>query len=701
LKSISFAGVWNPVDYTQLSKSYNGTIAFGFYGIYRTATESSYGLITTGWNYSGPDKNDNPVKIGVGLLVPKSDGLLKVTDRNLIADSSTNGAGSVVVADFNQDGLDDIFLAAHTEDPMIPLSSAAYIQSRDGRFTKIEISDSIVAHDAKLVHLNGLPAVLTSTFDSSDRSGTKAIVNPIYVFQDGKFKNILANDSWYAVRHGQGRNGTFLENQAMSSELDEFGKDNSLYLVRSDNVTYSTDWSKVLTSDISIYSFNQSGSSGAAIQRIKPYLSTLPQYSAYNSMWGPGLTHVYRVWSNDLNQDGKLDLLAAQSMWNRSSKDWPNALQLLINNGDGTFVDKTATLNSEMFLQTDELSYTPFFIDLDKSGIDTFLFPNHGTSSYERQTNYVLLNDGTGKLYVALHDQFLELARQVSDFVLARQDITELYHVSPPPYGVPITFIPIPNSRGGINFLAEIMAAKKTEFNQQSFLYFNLPFEYTPSSDYQKNVIINDRNESKNIRTWAGNDLIADGNANINETSINGGLGLDSSKYFGNKSDYLVSKSGTSFAVATRLSKQIPPVNDYLTNIERLKFSDVSLALDLDGNAGKAAKVLGAVFGKVALANKEYVGIGLSLLDSGMSYEALAALAVSAAKKSSATDICNLLWTNVIGTTPTAGDIAPFKSMLDSGQLSVGALTTLAADTSYNTTNINLVGLASTGIEYI
>ena len=39
--------------------------------------------------------------------------------------------------------------------------------------------------------------------------------------------------------------------------------------------------------------------------------------------------------------------------------------------------------------------------------------------------------------------------------------------------------------------------------------------------------------------------------------------------------------------------------------------------------------------------------------------------------------------------------------MLDSGQLSIGLLTTLAADTSFNTQHIDLVGLSLTGLEYV
>jgi hypothetical protein len=140
--------------------------------------------------------------------------------------------------------------------------------------------------------------------------------------------------------------------------------------------------------------------------------------------------------------------------------------------------------------------------------------------------------------------------------------------------------------------------------------------------------------------------------------------------------------------------------NDILRNIERLQFLDKSIAFDLNGNAGTTAKILGAVFGKESLSNKNYVGIGLSFLDSSWSYDNLAALALDAVGAKTNDQIVSLLWTNVIGTKPTAADKAPFIALLENG-MSAGALAHLAADSSFNTTNINLVGLAQTGIEYI
>ena len=178
---------------------------------------------------------------------------------------------------------------------------------------------------------------------------------------------------------------------------------------------------------------------------------------------------------------------------------------------------------------------------------------------------------------------------------------------------------------------------------------------------------------------------------------IDGGLGTDTVVYSGPLVQYTVNKSGSRYIVSEPTGSD---GTDYLTNIERLKFKDKFIAIDLDGNAGTTAKILGAVFGKDSLSNKNYVGIGLNFLDTGWTYDNLAGLALDAAGAKTNDQIVSLLWTNVIGTKPTAADKQPFIALLDNG-ISAGALAHLAADTSFNITNINLVGLAQTGIEYI
>ncbi len=196
---------------------------------------------------------------------------------------------------------------------------------------------------------------------------------------------------------------------------------------------------------------------------------------------------------------------------------------------------------------------------------------------------------------------------------------------------------------------------------------------------------------------------IANGNGTSNDTfiggagndTLDGGAGIDTSIYSGNRAAYTVTKTAAGYTVSGSADG-----TDTLSSIERLQFSDTKVALDLAGNAGTTAKILGAVFGKAEVANKAYVGIGLSLLDGGMSYEALIALALGAAGASTPLQIVNLLWTNVIGSAPTTGQALPFVDMLNGG-MTAGQLGVLAADTQQNQININLVGLTNSGIEYV
>lgn len=105
--------------------------------------------------------------------------------------------------------------------------------------------------------------------------------------------------------------------------------------------------------------------------------------------------------------------------------------------------------------------------------------------------------------------------------------------------------------------------------------------------------------------------------------------------------------------------------------------------MDIDGHAGTAAKVLGAVFGRSAVTNSEYAGIGISLLDGGMSYEQLMGLAINARLGASAShrEIVEFLYTNVVGVGPSLGEREQFEGLLGNGTFSVAALGVLAADT--------------------
>jgi len=139
-----------------------------------------------------------------------------------------------------------------------------------------------------------------------------------------------------------------------------------------------------------------------------------------------------------------------------------------------------------------------------------------------------------------------------------------------------------------------------------------------------------------------------------------------------------------------------------LTNVERLTFSDQKLALDLNGNAGSVAKILGAVFGAGAVARPEFVGIGLSLLDSGQ-YNATTlmgyALEVALGQNASPQAVVDLLYRNVVGVLPDAQTQQSFVDLISAN--SPAWLGGLAATHPLNEANIQLTGLQLTGLAFV
>jgi len=180
----------------------------------------------------------------------------------------------------------------------------------------------------------------------------------------------------------------------------------------------------------------------------------------------------------------------------------------------------------------------------------------------------------------------------------------------------------------------------------------------------------------------------------LGDDKLDGGGGIDTAVYSGSRASVVITKTVSGFTAASAQNGL-----DTLAGIERLKFAGSFLALDLAGNAGIVAKVLGAVAGKSSLTNKSYVGIGLDLLDNGMSYSDLGAAALQAVGLNTNDRIVTTLWTNVLGTAPTLDEKASVLAMLENG-MSRGDLVKLAAETPQNLASIGLVGLVQNGIEY-
>ncbi|GJL75900.1 MAG TPA: peptidase M10 [Nitrosomonas sp.] len=181
-----------------------------------------------------------------------------------------------------------------------------------------------------------------------------------------------------------------------------------------------------------------------------------------------------------------------------------------------------------------------------------------------------------------------------------------------------------------------------------------------------------------------------------NDTFI-GGAGIDEVLFDGKLIDYTIKRNDEEFFIQHLAGSN---GHDKLTGIERLSFDDTGLALDVDGSAGQIAKLLGAVFGASSVNNKHFVKIGLSFIDSGITSEELTSVALDAAGAHSHDAIVTLLWRNLFANEPTPEEKQPYVNLLNNDNFSAVELTLFAANTSFNTDNIDFVGLMQNGIEF-
>jgi len=392
--------------------------------------------------------------------------------------------------------------------------------------------------------------------------------------------------------------------------------------------------------------------------------------------FGANNSHTVDIQTLDLNRDGRQDLLLSQTTIGYQGG---RAIQLLVQTATGQWVDETASRMHGWNATGDWIAFVNL-VDLNQDGhIDIMAT---GTS---KLFDCVFINDGTGHFTPAgpttgvpsITGEYL-LPAQAGKVFSVTKDNTGLLSVQsidiPAGLTGPQSTLPALNGAPG--------------FNEDYYLRMHPDVATAMSAGQWTN----------GLSAYLSSGVAAGHRGYAPGTTVWGHDGIDTVRYSGQFSAYTVThQSADAWHLTGGSSGQ---ASDVFKGIERVRFSDTTLALDLSGNAGTTAKILGAVFGKESVSNKNYVGIGLSFLDAGWTYDNLAGLALDAAGAKTNDQIVSLLWTNVIGTKPTAADKAPFITLLENG-MTAGALAHLAADTSFNTTNINLVGLAQTGIEYM
>lgn len=190
--------------------------------------------------------------------------------------------------------------------------------------------------------------------------------------------------------------------------------------------------------------------------------------------------------------------------------------------------------------------------------------------------------------------------------------------------------------------------------------------------------------------------------SSASKDNFDGGPGRDTVVYSSNLADYVVKPDGSGIEVASVTNSEGA---DWLLSVERLQFKDKSLAFDLDGHAGTAAKTLGLVFGADSVGLPNYVGICLDLLDKqNYSTQQLMQAALGVRLGADASDpgkVVDFLFIQLTGAPPSVKDKSSFVDLIMNKTYSTESLAVMASELSFNPIAASLVGLATSGLPYV
>ena len=191
----------------------------------------------------------------------------------------------------------------------------------------------------------------------------------------------------------------------------------------------------------------------------------------------------------------------------------------------------------------------------------------------------------------------------------------------------------------------------------------------------------------------------ASGGVGTNDT-FNGLAGLDTVVYSGARAEYGIAM-GSSGSFTVSHGAEV----DTTVNVERLQFSNMKHALDMNAGSGTVAKLIATLWGQSYLSVKEFAGVGINLADQGRTALQLAELAVNTSEFAqragsfSNADFVNTVKAN-LGYT---GDTSGFLADLNAGSMTKAQLAVMASD--YMASNMasyaTLMGVMQTGIDYV
>ncbi|MDB5874887.1 MAG: repeat protein [Ramlibacter sp.] len=581
------------------------------------------------------------------LILGSPDGFTAAAPAQLDAAGMLDvNAREIVFADFNEDGVPDFYIADHGYDapPFPGQQNRLYLSTgpaswSDATSSLPQIADFTHSATTGDVNADGHQDIFVGN----------GVLNAAYILLGDGDGHFTKSTALLPTGPGQpivdARVGVF---SCLIADLDDDGLPELVLGTAEVHSEYQVLW-------------NTYGGYASAD------VTDLPSPQGFGTDWV-----VYDIQSMDVNFDGLADLVVAyvSNVWEGG---W--CLQVLVNHGQRNFTDETATflpdpaaVNSRIPTAQSPLAWIQFLIprDLNADGRMDFVVDTTSMGGVGLPDN----------IPVALIHQANGVFAPITIGALREQGMPDsmLWNVK---------FVSTGSSGAGEFQHIYYSPEGRPQFD-------SMPVTFAPAATFW-------------VAGTSGNDTLVGTNGPDamagfgGDDRLQGDVGIDTAVYSGARNAHTVTQGTGNYTVA-----RTGEGTDTLVDVERLQFSDSKLALDLNGNAGSVAKILGAIFGLPSVSNTAYVGIGLGLIDSGMAYADLMQLAINVALPSrTSAQFVDAVYFNVIGIHPDAGAAAPYVALLEDHTLTQAQLAVIAADSNYNTSHIDLTGLAQHGIAYV